>query len=478
MADSISKPLVVDLDGSLIKTDLLFESFVKAFYSKPWIIFVIPFWLMAGKSRLKKELYLLADLNTEYLPWNDDLIKYLAVQSNAGREIILCTGSWYELAKKVADQFSFFSAAYGTDDHINLTGSAKASFLKELYGEKQFSYVGNETRDLDVWRISESAVVVGTSDSLRRRVEGLCQIEKSITDEKSFLKILLNQMRVHQWVKNGLLFVPLITSHQATNIELLSFAVLAFIAYCLCASATYILNDLLDLESDRRHAKKRFRPLASGNLSIPLGVAISATLLSTSFIISLWLPVWFIASLALYVVITLSYSFKLKRLQTLDITVLASLYTLRIFSGAVAVGIWPSFWLLAFSMFVFLCLAIVKRLSEIINSKGAYSENEKISGRGYFISDLPILMSLATSSGIISILVFAMYINSSEIMALYNRPYALWLICPLFGYWIIRVLIIASRGEMDEDPIVFAIKDWRSWLTGAMILAIVSASSI
>jgi 4-hydroxybenzoate polyprenyltransferase len=478
MNDSIAKPLVVDLDGSLIKTDLLFETFVKVFYAKPWIIFIVPFWFLAGKCRLKKELFLLAEFDTEHLPWNKELIAYLSAQADKGRDIILCTGSWQGLAESVAKRFPFFSAVYGTDDHVNLTGSAKADFLKKLYGEKQFSYVGNEAKDLKIWRFADSAVVVSNSASLEKKVEKLCAVERVYSEKKSLLKIVLKQIRVHQWVKNGLIVVPMITSHQTTNLELLLMALLAFIAYSLCASATYILNDLSDLESDRKHAKKQFRPLASGSLSIPQGVVLSAVLLLSSLVISLQLPPWFLVSLALYVLITLSYSFKLKRLQTLDITVLASLYTLRIISGAIAVGLLPSFWLLAFSMFVFLCLAIVKRLSEIIKSKEKYLETDKLSGRGYFISDLPILMSLAASSGIISILVFAMYINSPEIMALYHLPYALWLICPLFAYWIIRVLVMASRGEIDEDPIVFAIKDWRSWVTGAIILTIVFVSSV
>ena len=475
---SHSKILAVDLDGSLANTDLLHESLIKAFYATPWIIFLLPFWLLKGKTKLKQELAVRSELNVDSLPYNQDLIEYLEQEKHKGREIILCTGSWHTLAEQVCEKFSFFSGFYGSDENGNLTGSNKAKLLLETYGEKNFSYVGNEKKDLKIWEHADSAVVISKSDSLSKLAEKACPVEKTILREKTSLKIVNKQIRIHQWVKNLLVFVPLVTSHQTTDMSLLFSVLLGFFAYSFCASATYILNDLSDLESDRKHHKKCFRPLACGALSITQGLVISAILLIASIIISLFLPPWFLLTLVLYIVITLSYSFKLKRLQTIDITILASLYTLRIISGAAAINILPSFWLLAFSMFVFLCLAIIKRLSEIYKSKDKQEGDFKLSGRGYYISDFPILMSLASTSGILSVLVFAMYINSPEVAALYAEPYALWLICPLFGYWIIRIVIMASRGQIDEDPIVFAIKDRRSWVTGFIILLIIFASSI
>lgn len=473
-----SKILAVDLDGSLAKTDLLHESLIKVLYATPWILFLVPIWLLQGKTKLKQELAERAHLNVDSLPYNEELIEYLEAEKAKGREIILCTGSWHTLAKQVSEKFSFFSGFYGSDETGNLTGTNKARLLLEKYGENNFSYVGNEKKDLKIWSKADSAVVVSNSMGLSKLTEKECTVEKTILRDKPSLQVVNKQIRIHQWVKNFLIFVPLVTSHQTNNIELLISCVLAFFAYSFCASATYILNDLSDLESDRKHHKKCFRPLASGALSITQGLVISFILLIASLAISAFLPSWFLLTLLLYIVITLSYSFKLKRLQTVDITVLASLYTLRIISGAAAINVLPSFWLLAFSMFVFLCLAIIKRLSEIYKSKDKQEEDSKLSGRGYYISDFPILMSLASTSGILSVLVFAMYINSPEVAALYAEPYALWLICPLFGYWIIRIVIMASRGEIDEDPIVFAIKDKRSWVTGFIILLIILLSSI
>jgi 4-hydroxybenzoate polyprenyltransferase len=473
------KPLVVDLDGSLIKTDLLHETFIKAFYKKPWVVFCIPLWLLSGKAYLKQRLANAIDLDAKHLPWNETLVLYLQEQHGNGREIILCSGSWHSLAEKVAKHFPFFSAAYGTDLAVNLTGKNKADFLIKKYGDKNFSYVGNEKKDLSIWKHACSAVIVSDSASLKEKAEAACLIEKVFPSDRMLsVKTVLKQMRIHQWVKNTLVFVPLITSHQVTDLGLFFSVLLVFVAYNFCASGTYILNDLSDLESDRKNSKKRFRPLAAGNLSIFQGLIFAFLLLLASFLIALQLPASFAWCLLAYTFITLCYSFKLKRIQTVDITVLASLYTLRIISGAAAINILPSFWLLAFSMFIFLCLAIIKRLSEIINAKDKYDKKTKLSGRGYYVTDLQVLMNLSTASGMLSVLVLAMYINSPEIIALYSEPYTLWLLCPLFGYWIIRILIMASRGEVDEDPILFAIKDSRSWVTGIIILLIVSFASI
>jgi len=460
-----SNNLVVDLDGSLIKTDLLLETFIKAIYSKPWLVFLIPFWLIKGKTVLKKQLAQATQIDATSLPYNQPLVKYLEEQHAEGRCIILCTGSWHSLAQQVAAHFPFITHVYGSDEKTNLTGTQKATFLTKKYGENNFSYVGNEDKDLKIWKHSDSAIVVSNNTSLKVKTEGLCKIEQSFSTGKASLKAVIKQIRAHQWVKNFLIFIPLITSHQITNSSLFLSAMIAFIAFSLCASATYILNDLADLESDRKHPKKQFRPMASGDISI---IALA---------ISLFLHPWFLLSLGIYIVITLSYSFRLKKLQSIDITILASLYTLRIIAGAIAINVTPSFWLLAFSMFVFLCLAIIKRLSEILKNKERYDETTKLDGRGYFISDFHVLLNLAAASGMMSILIFAMYINSPEVAALYSTPYALWLICPLFGYWILRVIIMASRGEIDEDPIVFAIKDRRSWVTGFIILVIIAASS-
>lgn len=471
--------LAVDLDGSLINTDLLHESIIQLLFTKPWLILCLPFWLSKGKTYLKECLHHHVNLDTEHLPWNNELIAYLETQYSQGRQIVLCTGSWHALAEQIFERFDFFSACYGTTTDLNLTGDKKAAFLVDKYGEKGFSYVGNEAKDIAVWHHANSAVVVNRAEKLHQQTAKECAIEKSIINPNSLsLRSFLKQIRIHQWVKNSLIFVPLVTSHQLSEPRLLALAALAFVAFGLCASATYIINDLADLKSDRKNAKKRYRPIAAGEISIPQGIFLAGFLLVGSLLVATQVNLWFVNALLLYTAITLAYSFKLKRLQSMDITVLAGLFTLRIIAGAAAVDVVPSFWLLAFSMFIFLCLAIIKRLSEIINNQERYTEDTKLSGRGYYIGDLQVLMSLATAAGMLSVLVFAMYINSPETVALYSEPYALWLICPLFAYWIIRIIIMASRGQVDEDPILFAIKDSRSWITGTLILLIIFISSI
>lgn len=476
---STAIPLIVDLDGSLIKTDILHESIIKLFYTKPWLVLMLPIWLISGKAYLKEKLNSAVEFDIPTLPWNQDLIDFLQEEHSRGREIILCTGSWHTIARDIAEHFHFISSHYGTNTKKNLTGTHKAHLLLDKYGEGNFDYVGNSPTDFKVWQHCNRATIVSNSKKFCKKVSNFSLIEKTIPSrKKNVWKLLLKQIRVHQWVKNALIFVPLITSHQISNTSLLIDTLLAFIAFGFCASATYIINDLSDLESDRKNSTKRFRPLASGDLSIPTGIAISIIMMLISITIAIQLSEWFIWSLLTYILITLSYSFKLKRLQSLDITVLAGLYTLRIIAGAAAINVLPSFWLLAFSMFIFLCLALIKRLSEIINNKARYTEQTKLSGRGYYISDLQVLLSLATASGMLSILVFAMYINSPETLSLYQEPYVLWLLCPLLTYWITRIIIMASRGHVDEDPILFAIKDIHSWVTGSIILLIIFAASL
>ena len=469
-------PVVVDLDGSLINTDLLYESFVRNLLMRPWVIFFLPLWLIRGIAYLKNRLAEKVLIDAGRLPYNESLIEYLNLQKNAGRQLILCTGSNEKFARAVTEHLGLFDDVYATGLEVNLTGSKKADLLRQKYGDQGFTYVGNEVRDLKVWKFADAAVVVGPSESLPGRVGKLCEIEKLVPTPKLTFGTILKQIRLHQWAKNLLLFVPLLTSHQFFNVSAVTDMLLAFVCFGLCASATYIVNDFSDLDADRIHWKKKTRPLASGEMPLQTGMLLCAILMLGSILLMTVLPYWFAGVLCLYILLTLGYSFIFKRLQTVDIVVLAGLYTLRIIAGASAISVPISYWLLAFSMFVFLCLALVKRISEIHRKISAESTPDKITGRGYFVSDMSVLMSLASSAGMVSILVFAMYVNSSDVSVMYQSPMLLWLACPLFAYWIIRVLIMASRGEIDEDPIAFAIKDSRSWATGTLLAGVIAAA--
>jgi 4-hydroxybenzoate polyprenyltransferase len=469
-----NKPIAVDLDGSLIYSDMLFETLIRMIFRKPWLLLIVPLWLLKGKAHLKLQLAKHPEIDIVNLPYNTDLIEYLKKQNN--REIILCTATNFTLAKRIADHLGIFKNVAGSTDTLNLAGKNKADFLCNKYGEKEFSYVGNEWRDIKIWEKSASASVITDNSNLINKITTLCPIEFKNAPPRLNFKVLLKAFRLHQWVKNLLLFVPLATSHQFSNLTLMSTCFMAFIAFGICASATYLINDLSDLDSDRKHWKKRFRPLASGAMSIKSALLIVIFALPLAGIIAWYVNPYFFAALIFYLLITLAYSFLLKRLQTVDILTLAFLYTLRIVAGGLALDINVTFWLLALSMFLFLCLAIVKRISEIIKASELTAEVTKLSGRGYFTSDIQILNSLATSSGTLSILVFAMYLNSNEVIELYRWPQLLWFICPLYAYWVVRILIMSSRGQIDEDPIVFAVKDWRSWLAGLLIFTILIIS--
>lgn len=449
---------------------MLYETFVRVLFAKPWLLFLMIPWLIKGKANLKRRLAANCEIAVETLPYREELLTYLGTKGNC--KIILCTATDQILAEKIAAHLGIFSEVIGSTKNQNLVGSAKAQALKERFGAKGFSYVGNEFRDLKIWADAASAVVIG-GNSLAKKAASICKVEKHIRTEEFNPKVVFKACRIHQWVKNALILVPLITSHQIADSALTLKCLIAFIAFGLCASATYLINDLSDLESDRKHTKKRFRPLASGSLSIRNGMIISFALLSAAGLMGYFVNEFFLGVLAGYTCLTLMYSFYLKRLQTIDIITLATLYTVRIIAGGVATSIAPSFWLLGFSMFVFLSLAIVKRISEILKTFNSETQQHKISGRGYYLSDIDILRSLATASGMVSILVFSMYIQSTNVTVLYSSPTVLWAVCPVFAYWMMRILIMASRGEIDEDPISFTLKDYRSWLAASLIAAVI-----
>jgi len=271
----------------------------------------------------------------------------------------------------------------------------------------------------------------------------------------------LRAMRPHQWVKNVLIFAPLILSFQFMDPELVIRALLAFIAFSLSASSLYIINDLLDIDSDRLHPKKKNRPFASGKLSMRWGIGQAIVLLVIALVLAVYINTEFLVALIIYSVLSAAYSFKLKRVVLLDVSILAVLYTLRIIAGTYAVSLDLSYWLIVFSIFMFTSLAMVKRVSELYNLM--LQDKEKVEGRGYVVKDREIILALGSASGFVSILVFALYIHDPLIVHRYTQPEWLWLIVPALLYWIGRVWIIAHRGKMDEDPIVFALHDKLSY---------------
>ncbi len=462
----MARPLVVDLDGTLIKTDMLMESLMALLKQHFFACFLIPFWLLKGKSFLKQRIAERVRLDVTTLPFNPDVLAYIHRAKEQGRQCYLATGTVHSLAHDIADHLAIFDGVFATKEGVNLTGKDKASKLKEYLDGRSFDYMGNSDVDLKVWSSAQTAIVVSYDKTLIKKASKVCSDYQVIDVKRSTLKTWLKAIRVHQWVKNVLIAVPLLTSHHL-GLNDISLAFLGFLAYSLAASSVYVLNDLLDLESDRQHPSKSKRPFAAADLSIIQGLAIFPFLLALCAILCLFLPVSFTFALLVYYVLTLIYSFKLKRIIMLDTITLAALYTMRIIAGTVLVAVDFSFWLLAFSMFIFLSLALVKRYTELVMMKS--SGKLKTLGRGYHANDDSMVASLGAASGYIAVMVFALYVDSDAVAGLYVTPSLLWLACPILLYWISRVWILAHRGEMDDDPIVFAVKDPQSLVIGLCI---------
>ncbi len=463
-------PLCVDLDGTLISADLSIESLFGGLRKAPWIVFLLPFWLLRGKCFFKEALARLADIDASVLPYHHGVLSLVEKARSEGRLTVLVTGSHHKYAERVNAHLGLFDEFMATTAGCNLTGRTKAGRLRERFGEGGFEYVANAKVDLDVWRMAASAVTVNAPRRVLREVESFGRPHFHLPDTPVPFRSWLKAVRIHQWTKNALLFIPLIMAHRILDPSALFSVSLAFVAFGLAASATYIVNDLFDLQSDRLHAKKKHRPFAAGVISAKAGAIVAALLLGAGVVLALFLPGPFQVALGVYVVSTLLYSFRLKEIASLDVIILASLYTLRIIAGAFAAGLALSFWLLAFSMFMFLCLALVKRVAELIELRNRESRTERIQvrGREYSTEDIPILQIMGASSGYLAVLILALYINSSEVLALYRLPEALWLIAPVLLLWVTRLWVVTTRGYMDEDPIFFAIKDPETWITAGV----------
>jgi 4-hydroxybenzoate polyprenyltransferase/phosphoserine phosphatase len=458
-------PLCVDLDGTLIRTDLLIESLLILIKQKPWAVFLVPFWLLQGKSILKEEIARRVDLNVQTLPYQSDLLEFLRKEHASGRPLVLVTASHRKFADGIAQHLGFFTSVHATEEGTNLAGRTKRDLLIKHYGIKGFDYAGNSRADVPVWSMARQAIVVNPESGVLQAAMNQCPVFRTFGDRHPSIKTYAKALRVHQWLKNTLVFVPMILAHQVSQV---GSGLLAFISFSLCASSVYLLNDLLDLSADRLHPRKRLRPFASGDLSMVKGMVLIPLLLICAFsIAALWLPTAFVIVLIGYYLLTISYSFWLKAIVLLDTLLLAGLYTIRIIGGMAATRIGASFWLLSFSIFLFFSLALVKRYSELLALKQCGQLTTH--GRGYHVEDLVMLMGFGVASGFIAVLVSALYINSDKVRVLYHHPAFLWLVSPILLYWISRIWLIAHRGRMHDDPVVFAAKDKGSWMVVAII---------
>lgn len=467
--------LCVDLDGTLSRTDTLIETLLMLVKQKPLAVLLLPFWLMRGRSAFKAAVAGAVRFDPEDLVYNEELVDWLRAEKATGRRIVLATAADKRIAGSIAEYLGFFDDVIASDGSVNRKGKAKAEALHEAYGA--FAYVANDDVDLPVWEAAEEAVLVARLRAFEKRLTKHVSFAHVFgpSSERPAWHLWLRQLRVHQWAKNALIFVPLVLAHQITDPQKLAVAAMAFLAFSLCASSVYVLNDLLDLGSDRRHVTKKNRPFAAGALPLAAGFTMIPLLLVPAFAISLAIDIGFAAVLAGYYGLTLAYSLELKRQAVVDVFTLAGLYTIRLFAGGVVAGVHLSPWLLAFSIFLFLSLAIVKRVGEL---QGLPRDSARaLHGRGYGRDDLPILTALGVASGYASVVIFSLYINAPDSRALYPNHAFLWLFIPLILFWISRVWLKTWRGEMHDDPIVFALKDRVSQLTALAAVGVLLVSA-
>lgn len=458
-------PLCVDLDGTLIHSDLLLESALALLKRNPLYLFVLPFWLLRGRAHLKRCIAQRAGVDIAMLPWNTRVLDLLAAERTQ-RPIVLCTAADGTLAEAVAQHIGGFARVMASDGTRNLSGHHKAEALVATYGERGFDYAGNSAKDIAIWAHARQAYVVNAEAGVAARASRVSQVAGILPRKAAGLRVWLKALRLHQWAKNVLVFAPLLAAHKLLQPSAVAHAVAAFLIFGVCASGVYVLNDLLDLAADRAHPRKRNRPFAAGRLPLAGGIALAPVLTIAAFVSAAFLSPHFALVLFGYYIITLAYSFKLKQIAMLDVLVLAALYTLRIIAGTVAIDVASSFWLLAFSMFLFLSLALLKRYTELVAQQGAGEVHAR--GRGYAVADAPLLGAMGGASGYLSVLVLALYVDSAASAALYRHPQFLWLLCPLLLYWVSRIWLIAHRGAMRDDPVIFAVTDWVS--RGVLVL--------
>jgi 4-hydroxybenzoate polyprenyltransferase len=464
--------LAVDLDGSLIQTDMLWESLTRLIATRPMKVFLLPLFALNGRASLKAKLAELAMPDAGSIPYREDLLEWLRSEKALGRRIVLATASDQRMAQAVADHVGIFDEIIASDGKVNLKGELKRQALVSRFGERGFDYVGNDSSDLKVWPSARQAIVVSATSKLETQAAAVSIVGKVFRDAgPRKLALWARALRLHQWLKNLLVLVPLLAAHRLNEPGLLLSAVTAFFAFGLCASSVYLLNDLIDAQEDRHHRSKRHRPFASGRLPMSQGwLAVPIPLLMAAVLAISALPPAFAQTLAVYYALTLMYSLKLKRVLMLDVLALAGLYTLRIIAGAFAIGVPLSFWLLSFSMFIFMSLALIKRYTELLDARRRGVTTMR--GRGYHPGDLEMVASLGAAAGYLAVLVLALYIQDPTSLKLYRSPHWIWGACPILLFWVSRSWMLAHRGLVHDDPMIFAVKDRVSLVCGVLFLAV------
>ncbi len=465
-------PLCVDLDGTLLRINSMHEAAFAAVLADWRVVFRLPLWLAAGRARLKQELAARWRFAAAHLPYSETLLRLVGQERARGRRIVLCTAADRQVAQAVAEHLGVFDEVIASEGIHNLRGAQKAEALCRRFGERGFLYAGNDATDHAVWQRAAAALVVNAPASVSRSAARRHRVVAAIDDGASRMRAVLSALRPYQWVKNLITLVPLLAAGDVANFAGWRHSLAIMAAFCATASAVYVLNDLSDLAADRAHPRKRQRPFASGALSLATGLAMVPVLL----LIGAWLGVasgaWF--ALASYAALSLAYSMRLKEMPLIDVFILAALYTIRLFGGGEASGHSVSMWLLGFSSFLFLSLALVKRVSELHRLQLA--AQRRTERRDYTIEDLAVLQMFGCAASFASAVVLSLYVQSDTALRAYARPWMLWGVIPLLLFWQCRLWLSTSRGYMDDDPIAYAARDWVSWLVFAGVVGVVAAA--
>lgn len=470
---SDAPPLVVDLDGTLVRSDMLVETVLRAVKRSPAELLILPLRMIGGRARFKQAMAERCSVAVDLLPYHEPLVDYLRSQKAAGRRLTLATAADGRVAHEVAEHLGLFEQVLCSDGVVNLKGAAKLGAIQAAVGER-FAYAGDSSADLPVWRAASSAVLVNAPRRLATAVRRHVQVEREFPPERLGASAWIRALRVHQWIKNLMLFVPLLTAFGIFDAGRLATMAVAFFAFSLAASATYLVNDMWDLDSDRAHPRKRERPFASGAIPLARGLIAAGLGLTLAATLALAVSPAFFGMLLIYLLLTSAYSIVFKEYVLIDVILLASLYTFRILAGAVVAQVTLTPWLLAFSMFLFLSLALVKRCAELVSLAGLGRISTR--GRDYRVSDLVVLWPFGVGSALAAAVVFGMFISLPATRERYATPDLLWLVAIGLIYWLGRLWVKTSRDEMHDDPIIFAMRDRGSRVVIAAMISVTLAS--
>ncbi|WP_373414940.1 UbiA family prenyltransferase [Ensifer aridi] len=461
-------PLVCDLDGTLIKSDSLHENLFDALFHSPrQLLRTIPNWFK-GRAALKEALANVRSIEPQLLPYREQMLELIRRAQSAGRETYLVTAADQSIANDVISYLGSFDGAKGSNGSLNLKSRRKLQWLQESFPEG-FIYAGDSAADLPIWEAASGAVLVGNGVKFENQVREAGVKVRTLSPEKRYpVKDWLSELRIHQWSKNLLIFLPLFLGRIVDDFHAVLKTTAGFLAFGLIVSATYIINDLADLEADRAHATKRFRAIAAGRISVISGFLACLFMLAAGIGMALLLDHQFALVVSVYLALTLAYSLRLKRVALLDVTVIGALFTLRVVMGQVLNGLAFSPWLLSFSAMFFISLALAKRHVEAMRACSV--GKDVIEGRGYLPDDWPLTLGYGLASTSASIVIMLLFLAlEPRVTQLYHNPAWLY-VAPLgVSIWLQRIWLLSHRMELHDDPIVFALNDKTSWFVGALI---------